>query len=277
MNETLDDLLNEVENAMSDPPRSMTLQERKVSFSSAKYDSGFDTERKGRDMDRPPRQSTPYLPNSSSFIPDARKGSMVRSWSEHKSSAQSSPRTRAASSSPKCSSSCRASGELDELLELIEEIGPISPPQASKKHFNSRHEQEPEKGNYTDRSSRSTIRQTESLGGEKRRCKILQLGAAAVQKGLCTSLLAQCACSNLRCTGCDMNVQIFVGSKWDASSHYMFFRENHPNRQKLAGMLLDDLDACAYCCQCSWISVCSPEIERLNTYSDLRWVCGGHD
>jgi hypothetical protein len=69
---------------------------------------------------------------------------------------------------------------------------------------------------------------------------------------------------------------------------YMFFRNNMPNQQKLeAGFVQDRAGrSCAYCCQCSWVTVSEEEVEVSQVCeghvgegggtSRLPWICGGH-
>jgi len=108
------------------------------------------------------------------------------------------------------------------------------------------------------------------------------------------------ACDNLRCSSCNFKVLLFKNSRWNdgdgggsggrnkAIVDYMFFRNNMPNVQKLdAGIISGrSVGSCAYCCQCSWVTVAEEEIE-VNQVQEghvgegggktrLPWICAGH-
>lgn len=87
-------------------------------------------------------------------------------------------------------------------------------------------------------------------------------------------------CINLRCMKCDFLVIHFENAKWSDAADYLFFRNFHPNRDKLKSRLLLKLNHLASCCQCTWRSVkCSSggvvtvQSEKL---SEGLWTCFGH-
>jgi hypothetical protein len=121
------------------------------------------------------------------------------------------------------------------------------------------------------------------LGGSSK-CAGLSLGPECVKMGRQMTVMSSTVCNSLRCVECDMRVQVFDGGRWsdsaassaahtsvavfDASSDapsrglpavgYMFFREHHPDRDKLEAGLTPASGWRAYCCQCSWVSVPPP-------------------
>mmetsp|Transcript_23738 Transcript_23738/g.35649 ORF Transcript_23738/g.35649 Transcript_23738/m.35649 type:complete len:163 (+) Transcript_23738:264-752(+) len=154
--------------------------------------------------------------------------------------------------------------ELDDLLDMIEEDGPISPLKT------------PQPATKVGAEELSRRQPNGASSNRNQRCTFIQLTGIRAEIGLIVSSLAPRICSRMRCLNCDMNVEIFDGSEWAASVEYMFFRENHPNRARLQAGLTANPDARAFCCQCSWRAVASPTTERVTPTSDLRWVCGGH-
>lgn len=80
-------------------------------------------------------------------------------------------------------------------------------------------------------------------------------------------------CKSLYCRGCDMGVERFPDKKWDSSVNYLFFRNYHPNHDKLAPKLHPCEGTAAYCCQCTWRNIDS----QLNISLDpkLKWFCMG--
>ena len=77
-----------------------------------------------------------------------------------------------------------------------------------------------------------------------------------------------------RCTKCDFQVLRVVDSKWADDAEYLFFRNYHPNLDKLRSKLVRAPGHCCYCCQCTWRS--TAELAPLDKSPDMRWVCGGH-
>ena len=70
---------------------------------------------------------------------------------------------------------------------------------------------------------------------------VLLLTCLSQEAPIYVSIVYLCStCDNLRCIGCDFSVLQFRGKKWHDEADYMFFRNNMPNPQKLAVMLLDD-------------------------------------
>jgi len=209
------------------------------------------------------RQSTPFVPTTMWDSSKRAMGGSERSYGSARSSSQ-------ALDGSSTRHSVKGSGDdLDDLLDMIDEIGPISPLKASKysgQRINSDQESYKATGASSKNSSR-TPRQRE-------RCKFVQLAGMSQQCGV-YSALSPCVCCNIRCTRCDMTVQIFDRSEWDPSCEYMFFRENHPNREKLSAMVCSNSNSRAFCCQCSWASYES-DVERITPASEFRWVCGGH-
>ena len=82
-------------------------------------------------------------------------------------------------------------------------------------------------------------------------------------------------CNRLRCTSCDFRVCTFDDMSWDSLVDYLFFRNNVPDRTKLASRLKSKKGARAYACQCTWRTAET----RLAVCDDpgLRWVCGRHE
>ena len=142
--------------------------------------------------------------------------------------------------------------------------------------------------------------------GSEGRCTYLCLGAAEAPLGSTRSMAARRACPALRCTACDFAVLAFRAHvAWAAGADYLFFRNVHPDRDRLGARLLASPGAAAYCCQCSWVSVlpsdglalvrrpgvgalatgaAGPEASsiardgRVGGQGWLHWVCaGGHE
>ncbi len=97
-------------------------------------------------------------------------------------------------------------------------------------------------------------------------------------------------CTHLRCTQCAHHVIALHGRAWSADVDYFFFRNNVPDRTKLElGGTTPDPSASAYCCQCAWRTVRSPENltvalaagktpynqEGEASLTQLRWMCLG--
>ena len=78
----------------------------------------------------------------------------------------------------------------------------------------------------------------------------------------------------MRCIKCDHAVLRFPNSKWNKSVDYLFFRNNIKIEPNLKKELTTSTGYCAFCCQCTWISV-KDEID-LEHQSQKKWVCGGH-
>mmetsp|Transcript_58527 Transcript_58527/g.67598 ORF Transcript_58527/g.67598 Transcript_58527/m.67598 type:complete len:206 (-) Transcript_58527:40-657(-) len=81
-------------------------------------------------------------------------------------------------------------------------------------------------------------------------------------------------CEKLRCTSCDLKVQMFHGYKWTADCNYLFFRNYFSNKTQLNSKLIADEDSSAYACQCSWKTV--TDVYPISDFKELKWVCAGH-
>jgi len=88
------------------------------------------------------------------------------------------------------------------------------------------------------------------------------------------------ACTNLRCMKCDFAIVHFEGSAWTDAADYLFFRNFHPNRDKLKSRLLTKNNHLASCCQCKWRTI---ECENYGPIpipggevGDGLWTCFGH-
>jgi hypothetical protein len=114
----------------------------------------------------------------------------------------------------------------------------------------------------------------------KARCTRVALAGSGVSRGRKNSSFAKVACNSLRCLQCNFKVLCFAGSSWDESTDYMFLRNNVPNEAKLAQKLSALPAACAYCCQCSHVTVAgAEEVLELGVHSshkDPQWTCAGH-
>lgn len=108
--------------------------------------------------------------------------------------------------------------------------------------------------------------------GETKCCPVF-LGGSSIAKGVGTAV-SQRSCDQLRCTSCDFRVVTFDDHEWDASSDYLFFRNNMPDCQKLRARLRSRGGRRAYACQCSWFSAGDPT--PLREQPQLKWVCGKH-
>lgn len=140
--------------------------------------------------------------------------------------------------------------------------------------------------------SSHTAGSTSFGGGNSGRCvRPVLSGDPVYARGVKTSSFTKAACNNLRCTSCNFTVLLFKNHSWDGPRvNYMFFRNNMPNEQKLQRGLSAHTDvrslACAYCCQCSWVSVQDEEIDVGSVKNGfvgdggaggrLPWICGGH-
>jgi len=87
-------------------------------------------------------------------------------------------------------------------------------------------------------------------------------------------------CLNLRCMKCDFLVIHFENARWSDAADYLFFRNFHPNRDKLKSRLLLKLNHLASCCQCTWRSVKFSSggvvTEQSEALSEGLWTCFGH-
>lgn len=81
-------------------------------------------------------------------------------------------------------------------------------------------------------------------------------------------------CTGLHCRGCDMGIARFENHKWDDTVDYLFFRNFHPNREKLAPKMIESEGTAAYCCQCSWRNIDSRSLVQDDR--ELKWFCVGH-
>mmetsp|Transcript_20386 Transcript_20386/g.47662 ORF Transcript_20386/g.47662 Transcript_20386/m.47662 type:complete len:197 (-) Transcript_20386:200-790(-) len=84
------------------------------------------------------------------------------------------------------------------------------------------------------------------------------------------------ACDHLRCTKCDFAVLRFLNVTWKPEVDYLFFRNNMPDKAKLATSLGRKSGTASYCCQCSWRSADQGKVSTVAEDTELRWVCGGH-
>lgn len=73
-----------------------------------------------------------------------------------------------------------------------------------------------------------------------------------------------------RCRKCDFEVLEFSNFAWADGVDYMFFRNMHPNKEKLRIKLKPKEGYTSYCCQCGWETV---EKSDLPTYR--YWSNGG--
>lgn len=64
-------------------------------------------------------------------------------------------------------------------------------------------------------------------------------------------------------------------SNWDKTVNYLFFRNNHPDYDKLKKSLKPCIGGAAYCCQCSWYNIKNSD-NTISIPSELKWHCGGH-
>jgi hypothetical protein len=108
-----------------------------------------------------------------------------------------------------------------------------------------------------------------SASKKLRKCYPIFVGTA--EAGLCQGSQRPKVCDKLRCTDCDLEVKRFLGSVWDSSVDYLFFRNNYSRADQLRLNLHPQSDSCAYSCQCRWNSWRG--VERV---PEPSWVCGGH-
>ncbi|KAG5175736.1 retinal maintenance-domain-containing protein [Tribonema minus] len=94
-----------------------------------------------------------------------------------------------------------------------------------------------------------------SGGSSAKRCGFPCIAGTSHAPGCAASSAGRAACGNLRCTGCDFAVLAFDSAEWDADVDYMFFRNNMPRRDRVATRLRARGGWRAYACQCSWRSV----------------------
>ena len=106
-----------------------------------------------------------------------------------------------------------------------------------------------------------------------------------MERGRKTSSFTRYACDNLRCIKCNFKVHCFLNNSWKDSVDYMFLRNTVPNEQKLSLMLVHDTTTtiidtnnCAYCCQCTSITIKENNEIELNPTNSTgpQWVCAGH-
>ncbi|OWF35625.1 protein C8orf37 homolog [Mizuhopecten yessoensis] len=105
-----------------------------------------------------------------------------------------------------------------------------------------------------------------------RKCFPVYIGGSASSLGMGNSMNPRC-CDQMRCTSCDFKVAIFDNFEWDASTDYLFLRNNCPDFQRLKPKLHSKRGCRAYCCQCCHRSIST--VEQL-TDPSLKWVCGKH-
>jgi hypothetical protein len=137
------------------------------------------------------------------------------------------------------------------------------------------------------------------------------LGAASrcnpvyLSSGEAPSLGGRSACDALRCTGCDFAVLAFPSSAWLPATAYLFFRNNMPDRAKLASGYAHAPGSAAYACQCGWLTVeaadcgeagvqairrgglplpataagwaAAAAAGRIGGTGWTQWACGGHE
>jgi len=112
-----------------------------------------------------------------------------------------------------------------------------------------------------------------------KRCVRVALAGSKYSRGWKSSAFSKAVCNQLRCLSCNFRVVGFEGFGWDTSADYMFFRNNMPNETKLRQKLVQNADAFAYCCQCSWKSVENRDEEvHLSAVESqgVQWSCSGH-
>ena len=101
------------------------------------------------------------------------------------------------------------------------------------------------------------------------------LGGAKAKVSRHGSIMRNTASSDLICLNCDLPVNRWVGKVWNSNSDYIFFRNNAPDREKMAIMLESKSTYAAYACQCSWIStdqVLSINIGQYIHGKKLSWT-----
>ncbi|XP_072317647.1 cilia- and flagella-associated protein 418 [Eucyclogobius newberryi] len=125
----------------------------------------------------------------------------------------------------------------------------------------------------TQSSSRGgAVQKKVSARSGARKCCPVFVGGSSVQSGIGTTTSKR-SCDQLRCTSCDFSVLAFDDCEWDQSCHYLFFRNNVPERVKLRSKLRPRRGTRSYCCQCSWTS--EDETKELKMRPRLQWVCAG--
>ncbi|CAG7785073.1 unnamed protein product [Allacma fusca] len=81
-------------------------------------------------------------------------------------------------------------------------------------------------------------------------------------------------CDKLKCVRCDFDIVYFDNFEWEASTDYLFLRNNMPDFEKLAAKLHKMKGTRAYACQCQHLSI--EKLTNVNAVPQLRWVCGKH-
>eukprot|EP00397_Hematodinium_sp_SG-2012_P048485 GEMP01055579.1.p1 GENE.GEMP01055579.1~~GEMP01055579.1.p1 ORF type:complete len:167 (+),score=33.13 GEMP01055579.1:307-807(+) len=87
-------------------------------------------------------------------------------------------------------------------------------------------------------------------------------------------------CNNLRCMKCDFAVMHFENAAWAEGTDYLFFRNFHPNSDKLQRRLHKRKGCVASCCQCNWRTLeCTSlgiELREAPPDGEGYWACFGH-
>mmetsp|Transcript_2218 Transcript_2218/g.4212 ORF Transcript_2218/g.4212 Transcript_2218/m.4212 type:complete len:204 (-) Transcript_2218:228-839(-) len=86
-------------------------------------------------------------------------------------------------------------------------------------------------------------------------CNTAVLGGEAARLGRRGSAAMKVASETVRCVKCDFAVERWTGMQWKDDTDYMFFRNNMPDRRKVATKLFPQKGKASYACQCTWLSV----------------------
>eukprot|EP00919_Chromeraceae_sp_WS-2016_P064351 GHVR01152315.1.p1 GENE.GHVR01152315.1~~GHVR01152315.1.p1 ORF type:complete len:210 (+),score=48.03 GHVR01152315.1:37-666(+) len=109
-----------------------------------------------------------------------------------------------------------------------------------------------------------------------KRCDTPLIGGTRCSRGY-SDPIQPVACDNLRCTSCDFQVIQLASWKWKPEVEYLFFRNYYPDVDKLKSMMEVAVDEVAYCCQCSWRTICAfDSIDNVNKEQQGLWKCFGH-
>lgn len=88
--------------------------------------------------------------------------------------------------------------------------------------------------------------------------------------GTDTTIVGYGVVPGFQCTGCDFQVMRCDDYVWSADVDYLFFRNSHPDYEKLRRKLVRQSGCSAYCCQCSWKSAYM-SASLVEVSDGLRW------